>query len=95
MGPDIDEREYRIKESRKSRLPLSEQEKCIAELTEAIANLADRLQPVLTPTEPTGKTGEEHPAPVQSEVTMTLNDFNSRIRRATSRVNNLIERLEV
>lgn len=83
------------KESRKSRLPLAEQDKYIAELQELVGLLADRLQPVLTPTEPTDKMAEDRAVPVQSEVASTLSDNNARISRISRRVNNLIERLEV
>lgn len=83
------------REVRKSRLPLSEQDKYIAELQEVVNILADRLQPVLTPTEPTDKMAEDRSVPVMSEVASTLSDNNSRISRVTRRVNNLIERLEV
>lgn len=83
------------KEARKSRLPLAEQDKAIAELQEIVSMLADRLQPILTPVEPTDKAGEERSVPVQSEIASTLNDHNSRIRRVASRLGNIYERLEV
>jgi len=87
--------EEAVEKARKSRLPLSEQEKAIAELQESVNVLLDRLQPVLTPVEPTEKVAEDYAVPVQSEVASTLSDNNSRIRRVTYRVNNAIERLEV
>lgn len=93
MHPD--QPEYSAKESRKSRLPLNEQDKYIAELQELVALLADRLQPVLTPTEPTDKMAEDRAVPVQSEVASTLTENNGRISRISRKVNNLIERLEV
>lgn len=83
------------KESRKSRLPLAEQDKAIAELQEMVNLLVDRLQPVLTPTEPTDKMAEDRAMPVQSEHAATLSDNNARIRRVTTRVSNALERLEV
>jgi hypothetical protein len=95
MYPDRDEREYAVKEARKSRLPLVDQEKAIAELQDVVNVLLDRLQPVLTPVEPSDKTSEDYAVPVQSEVAATLSDNNSRIRRITYRVNNALERLEV
>ncbi len=95
MNPERDERDYAAKEARKSRLPLAEQDKAIAELQETVNILCDRLQPVLTPIEPTDKAGEERGVPVQSEHAATLSDNNARIRRATSRLSNVIERLEV
>ncbi len=85
----------RAKEARKSRLPLAEQDKAIAELTELVNMIVDRLQPVLTPIEPTDKAGEDRAVPVQSEHAQTLADHNSRIRRITSRLSNVYERLEV
>jgi hypothetical protein len=95
MGYPEDQPEYAAKEARKSRLPLSEQDKTIAELQEAVNILVDRLQPVLTPSEPTDKASEERAVPVQSEVASTLNDNNARIHRVTNKVNNAIGRLEV
>lgn len=92
MHPDKEE--YAVKESRKSRLPLTEQDKAIAELQETVNILADRLQPVLTPIEPTDKAGEDRGVPVQSEVATTLNEHTARVRRTTNKVSNLIERLE-
>lgn len=83
------------KEVRKSRLPLTEQDKAIAELQEITNMLADRLQPILTPVEPSDKAGEDRAAPIKSEVATTLDDNNSRIRRVISRLGNLYERLEV
>ncbi len=88
--------EYSVKESRKSRLPIVEQDKALAELQEAVNVLLDRLQPVLTPSEPTDKASDgERAIPVQSELASTLGDNNARIYRITRRVNNALERLEV
>lgn len=87
--------EASAKEVRKSRLPLAEQDKAIAELQEIVNMFADRLQPILTPVEPTDKAGEERSVPVQSEVASTLTDNNARIRRISSRIGNMYERLEV
>lgn len=83
------------KEPRKSRLPIQEQDKAIAELTELVNMLADKLQPILTPVEPSDKAGEDRAVPVQSELAQTLSDHNARIRRASSRLSNIFERLEV
>lgn len=82
-------------ETRKSKLPLAEQDQAIAELTELVGLLADRLQPVLTPSEPTDKAGSDRAVPAQSEHANTLTDNNYRIRRTANKVSNLIERLEV
>lgn len=95
MYPEKSDEEYATKEARKSRLPLIEQDKVIAELQEAVSVLLDRLQPVLTPTEPVEKMAEDRAVPIQSEIASTLSDNNSRIRRMSSRLNNAIERLEV
>jgi len=85
----------KAREPRRSGLPLPEQDKCIAELQDVVRLLIDKLQPVLTPTEPTDKAGESMPAPVQSEVASTIGDNNARIRRVIRQVTNTIERLEV
>lgn len=89
------EEEYALKEARKSRLPLVEQDKALAELQEVINLLADRLNPIMTPTEPTEKMGEDRAVPVQSEVANTLSDNNARIYRMTRRVTNMLDRVEV
>lgn len=95
MGPEIDEREYTTKDSRKSRLPLSEQEKALAGLHDTVNILLDRLEPVLTPTEPSNRPDQDTAVSIQSEVASILSDNNSRIYRLTTRINNTIERLEV
>lgn len=87
--------ERAAREVRKSGLPLAEQDKTIAELGDLVNMLVDRLQPVLTPVEPTDKDPGDRAVPVQSEVAETLSNHNSRLRRIISRVNNTIERLEV
>lgn len=84
-----------VKEPRKSRLPLAEQDKVISELQEIVSMLTDRLQSVLMPTEPVDKAGEDRTAPIQSEVASTLSDNNARIRRVANRLGNVYERLEV
>lgn len=90
------ERDYATaKEVRKSRLPLAEQDKYIAELQELVTMLCDRLQPILTPTEPTDKMAEDRATPVVSEHAQTINDHNSRINRVNRRITNVLERLEV
>lgn len=84
------------REVSKSKLPLAEQDKIISDLTDMVGLLAERLQPVLTPTEPSEKEiAADRAVPVQSEHATTLTDNNSRIRRVRNKVNNLIERLEV
>lgn len=93
----MSEEDYMMKasEPRRSGLPLPEQDKCLAELQEVANLLIDKLNPVLTPTEPTDKAGEERAVPIQSEVASTISDNNARIRRVTRRLSNAIERLEV
>lgn len=93
----MSEEDYAIKalEPRRSGLPLPEQDKALAELQEVANLLIDKLQPVMTPIEPTDKAGEERPVPVQSEVASIIGDNNARIRRVTRRLSNAIERLEV
>lgn len=85
----------KAREPRRSGLPLPEQEKVISELQDVVRLLIDKLQPVLTPTEPTEKAGDAVPAPIQSEVAATIGDNNSRLRRVIRQVSNTIERLEV
>lgn len=88
--------EYAAKEPRKSRLPLSEQDKCLSEQTEVITILLDRLESVLTPQpESTSKDGGDRAVPVQSQLASELDSNNSRIRRNTNRLSNALERLEV
>lgn len=95
MGPDRDEREYAVKESRKSKLPLSEQDKCIAEQNEVVNLLLDRLEPVLTPQPESPSKESDYAAPVQSQIASELESNNARIRRNTNRLNNALDRLEV
>lgn len=84
------------KESRKSRLPLAEQDQCISEQTEVITILLDRLESVLTPQpESTAKDGGDHAVPMRSQLASELDSNNSRIRRNTNRLSNALERLEV
>lgn len=84
-------------EIRKSGLPLLDQEKIISELLETVTLLSDRLQPILTPTEPSDKerAGEAVTTPIRSEIANTLTDNNARIRRATGRLSSVLSRLEV
>lgn len=95
MYPESEGDYAKAKEIRKSRLPLAEQDKTVSELQEIVNVLVDRLQPVLTPTEPTDKMAEDRAAPIQSEIASAIADNNSRIRRVISKVNNALERLEV
>ena len=91
------EEEYATaKEVRKSRLPLAEQDKCIAEQNEIVSMLLDRLEPVLTPQpDSPSKEGSDRSAPMQSQMASELSENNARIRRNTNRLSNALERLEV
>lgn len=99
MHPDRDEptrADYAVKEARKSKLPLSEQDKCIAELQEVTNLLLDRLDPVLTPQPETpAKDGSEPDGPMISQIGHELEGNNARIRRVTNRLSNALQRLEV
>lgn len=87
---------YAAKETN-SKLPLSEQDKCIAELGEAIALLTDRLATVMTPVPGDSEKAEgfDRDLPVRSPLADTLSDNNARIRRLTNKVNYILDRLEV
>ena len=78
-----------------SKLPLSHQEKSIAELHEAIKMLQDRLTPILTPmpeSDPTDKVGEDRAAiwPLAEQ----LGANNAGITRATRKIRSIMEILE-
>ena len=92
MEPD----EYPTREIA-SKLPLNEQDKCIAELGEAVSLLSDRLVSVLTPipSDSVKAEGIDRDSPVCSPLADTLADNNSRIRRITNKINYLLDRLEV
>ena len=90
------EEEYATaKEIRKSKLPLAEQDNCIAEQNEVVSMLLDRLEPVLTPQPESPSKDVDHAAPTQSQMASELSDNNARIRRNTKRLSNALERLEV
>lgn len=80
-----------------SRLPLSNQEKAIAELHETINQLASRLKPILTPVHEVDETsvgvGEKEIAAV-SPLAEQLEANNRGIHRASSNINGLLKRLE-
>lgn len=78
-----------------SRLPLSHQEKALAELHETISMLTTRLKPVLTPvsTEPSGSATDKA-APVQSPLADQLEANNGGIRKASNKLRALMERVE-
>lgn len=90
------EEEYATaKEVRKSKLPLAEQDKCIAEQNEIVNLLLDRLEPVLTPQPEAPNKESDYAVPVQSQVASELEANNARIRRNTNRLTNALDRLEV
>ena len=91
-----EEEEYATaKEIRKSKLPLAEQDKCIAEQNEVVSMLLDRLEPVLTPQPESPAKDVDRTASGQSQMASELSDNNARIRRNTNRLSNALERLEV
>lgn len=84
------------KEIRNSKLPLAEQDKCIAEQNEVVSMLLDRLEPALTPQpESVAKELDDRADPMQSKLASELSENNARIRRNTNRLSNALERLEV
>ena len=98
MGyPEEVEASYKAKERETRGLPLAEQDKSIAELQDSFAALVDRLETVLTP-EPLSTPDNEVAAKaesMQSPLARELEGHNFRIRRVTSRLNNVLDRLEV
>lgn len=85
------------KNLRASKLPLSHQEKAIAELHETIDQLASMLKPVLTPVQVTeenvGLADKEIPAVSPLAEQMEAN--NRGISRASANLRGLMKRLEV
>lgn len=101
----MEERDYEAKQSvyaetperiGGSKLPLSQQEKAIAELHMTIEDLIQRLSPILTPVE--AKLGvnpnDSTTQPIESPLATQLNDNNSGIRRASNNLRGIMERLE-
>lgn len=90
------ESEYAVKETRKSKLPLIEQDKAIAEQSELVNILVDRLEAVLTPyPDSPDKDHGDRVSPVQSQMATEISNNNDRIRRNSNKISNLLERLEV
>jgi hypothetical protein len=81
---------------RSSKLPLSHQEKALAELHETIGMLTRRLTPVLTPSVPSDERSmaTDKSAPVQSPLADQIDANNGGIRKATNKLRALMERLE-
>lgn len=79
-----------------TRLPLSHQEKAIAELHETVNELVQRLRPVLTPVnevserEPSDNEARDIASPLADQ----LSANNQGIRKASSNLRGLMERLE-
>ena len=84
-----------VPERASSQLPLSHQEKAIAELHENISQLSSRLKPVLTPDSPSDNVKEGVEAkPVQSPLASQLAANNNGISMASRKLRMLMERLE-
>lgn len=78
-----------------SRLPLSHQEKAVAELHENINQLANRLKPILTPVNETSeRTATDEAKEVASPLADQLNANNRGIRRASESIRGLMNRIE-
>lgn len=78
-----------------SRLPLSHQDKAIAELHETINQLAQRLKPVLTPVKEVDKASNgEEARDIVSPLAEQLATNNGAIHRASRNLRGLMERLE-
>lgn len=97
MFGEEDRAERAAVENPKSKLPLTQQDKMLAELHEVINMLTDRLAPILVPAEESAmkEPGDRAPEPPKSEMKRRLDDHNSQIRKATHKVNSIIERLEI
>lgn len=66
----------------------------IDELSQALANLADRMHPVLSPTGEQAAKEEGRPTPTMSAVAMVINEASLKIAKLTTRVIALRERME-
>lgn len=78
-----------------SHLPLSGQEKAIAELHDMIGQLTLRLKPVLTPLVETDKPSTvDKDAPLVSPLAEQLHSNNEGIYKASSKLRALMDRLE-
>lgn len=77
-----------------SRLPLSQQEKAIAELHATINDLAVRLKPIMTNVNDVDKHGEEQADSDKSPLAQQLEANNRGIHTASRNLRGLMERLE-
>ena len=96
MGPERED--YAVKEARKMKLALPEQDKLLSEQNELVNLVLDRLEVILTPTPPevaTKDLGDRAEEPVRSYVGNELNENNRRIRRTNNKLSDILSRLEV
>jgi archaellum component FlaC len=92
---DEDKAAYAETERIGSKLPLTNQEKTIAELHETINQLTSRLKPVLTPVpEVDRNTNEGRDVVSQSPIAEQLDANNRSISLASRNLRGLMERLE-
>lgn len=79
-----------------NQLPLSSQEKAIAELHDTISQLTNRLKPVLTPVPESADRNatEDETTPVQSPVAEQMNANTRGIDKAIAKIRALMDRLE-
>lgn len=80
-----------------SHLPLSQQEKAVAELHDVIGRFASRLKPVLTPSPEAAErnaSDADKVAPMQSPLAEQMSANNRGVYRATEKLRALMERLE-
>lgn len=82
-------------ERKSSRLPLSEQEKCLVMLHDSISILTERLSAVLTPEqEYPSKDGGDKAVPARSPLAEQLDVNNTGILKASRKIDMLVERVE-
>lgn len=96
MEPERED--YAVKEARKMKLALPEQDKLLSEQNELVNLVLDRLEVILTPTSPevaTKDPGDRAEEPVRSYIGNELNENNRRIRRTNNKLSDILGRLEV
>jgi hypothetical protein len=90
-----EERKEYPTQGRQSRLPLSEQEKCISELHDIVRQLEVVLKPVLTPIPDSDpSTVEERAESVTSPIATQMGANNYGLRKANKTLARIIERVE-
>lgn len=77
-----------------NKLPISQQDKAVAELHEVISILTDRLNPVLTPVPESDHESPDKEVPSQSPVGEQISDNTRKIHRASGKLRTVMERLE-